>query len=113
MTEKTWLGHSTPKHSDQDLVGNIEQVKATIEHASRARRSTDPKIGQDTCVYERIIEGTNSLMRVPVLFDYPNYDQGQLLGKALSAFMLDEGKWDSGQVGDIFWVADKEKKEIK
>jgi len=27
--------------------------------------------------------------------------------------MLDEGKWDSGQVGDIFWVADKEKKEIK
>jgi len=95
------------------LVGDIEQVKATIEHASRARRSTDPKIGQDTCVYERIIEGTNSLMRIPVLFDYPDYDQGQFLGKALSVFMLDKGQWDSGQVGEIFWVADEAKKENK
>lgn len=111
MTEKTWLGHSIPKHSDQDLIGDIEQVKETLEHASRARRSTAVPHGADTCVYERIIEGTDLLMRIPVLFDYPNYDQGQLLGKALSVFMLGEGEWDSGQVGEIFWIADEAKKD--
>jgi hypothetical protein len=50
-------------------------------------------------------------MRIPVLFDYPTYDQGQLLGKALSVFMLDEGQWDSGQVGEIFWDASSEQKD--
>jgi hypothetical protein len=104
MTEKTWQQHSIPRHSDQDLVGDLEQIKATLQKASRARRSTDPYIGQETCIYERFIEGTNLLMRVPVLYDYANYEQGQLLGKATSAFVLEEGRWDSGQVGEIFWL---------
>jgi hypothetical protein len=69
--------------------------------------------GKDTCVYERIIAGTNSLMRIPVLFDHPNYEQGHLLGRATSVFMLDAGRWDSGQVGEIFWVASEEQKDEK
>ena len=47
-------------------------------------------------------------MRIPVIFDGPEYDKGQMLGRATTAFMLDEGQWDSGQVGEIFWVAANE-----
>jgi hypothetical protein len=113
MTEKTWQGHSMPRHSDQDLVGNLEEIKATLSDASRARRSTDPDIGNDTCIYERFIEGTNLLMRIPVLFDYSTYDQGQHLGKVTTAFVLDKIDWDRGQVGEIFWVSPKVEKEKK
>ena len=113
MTEKTWFGHSIPRHAEQDLIGDIEQVKATLCNASRVRRSTDPYIGPTTCVYERIIPTTSSLMRIPVLFEYPNYDQGQLLGRAMSVFMVEEGEWDSGRVGEIFWVAEEKQKEQK
>jgi hypothetical protein len=111
MTEKTWQQHSIPRHSEQDLVGDIEEIKATLQNATRVRRSTDPKIGKDTGIYERMIDGTNLLMRVPVLFDFPTYHEGQHLGKVTSAFILGQGQWDSGQVGEIFWVSNQGEKD--
>jgi hypothetical protein len=50
-------------------------------------------------------------MRVPVLFEYDDYEHGQRLGYILSIFMLGPGEWDSGQVGEIFWVAPETTKE--
>ena len=88
-------------------------VQARIDTAVKERAAVVLERGKDTCVYERIIAGTNSLMRIPVLFDHPNYEQGHLLGRATSVFMLDAGRWDSGQVGEIFWVASEEQKDEK
>jgi|HubBroStandDraft_2_1064218.scaffolds.fasta_scaffold394609_2 hypothetical protein len=109
LTEKTWLQHSIPRHVEQDLVGNVEHVKATVEDPDRARRSTDAHHGQDSCIYEKVIGGTNSIIRVPVLFDSKDYEKGGLIGRVMTVLMLGPGQWDSGQVGKIFWIADRGK----
>ncbi len=111
LTEKTWFQHSIPRHSDQDLVGNVEHVKATVVDPDRARRSTDAHHGEDTCIYERAVAGTNSLIRVPVLFDSSEYGKGGLEGRVMSVFILGAGEWDSGQVGEIFWVRPTKEKD--
>ena len=67
--------------------------------------------GKDTCVYERAVVGTNSLIRVPVLFDSPEYEKGGLEGRVMSVFILDAGDWDSGQVGNIFWERPTKEKD--
>ncbi len=110
LTEKTWYGHSIPRHSDQDLVGNVENVKATVVDPDRARRSTDVHHGEDTCIYERAVIGTNSLIRVPVLFDSPEFEKGGLAGRIMTAYILGPGEWNSGQVGQIFWMRPTEEK---
>lgn len=113
LTEKTWQQHSIPRHAEQELVGDLEHVKATLTKASRLRRSTDPHHGPDTCVYERFVENTNLLMRVPVLFPEPTYEDGNLLGYVMTIMTLPEPQWNSGQVGEIFWAADEVEKDEK
>jgi len=113
LTQKTWEQHSIPGHSDQDLVGNIEHVKAAVVNPDRARRSTDPHHGAETCIYERVHAESNFLVRVPVIFDSPEYDKGFLLGRIMTAFMLPPSEWESGQVGEIFWVRPAKEKDEK
>ena len=112
LTERTWLGHTTPRHSDQDLVGKVEHVQATVQDPDHARRSTDKHHGQDTCVYERVVTGTDSVMRVPVIFDSPAYEQGGQTGRVMTVYILEPGA-GGGQVGEIFWTADRLKGKEK
>lgn len=107
LWEKTWKGHTIVKHDDQDLVGKLEHVQRTVQDPDHARRSTDANIGKDTCIYERVVTGTNQIMRVPVLFDSPNYEAGGLLGHVMTAFIPEPGS--RGKVGEIFWTADRSK----
>jgi hypothetical protein len=89
----------------------VENVKATVVDPDRARRSTDAHHGMDTCVYERVVEGTNSLIRVPVLFDSSEYEKGGMEGRIMSVFILGADEWESGQVGKIFWVRPNKEKD--
>lgn len=111
LTHRTWQGHTIPKHDAQDHVGDLESVRATVENPDHIRYSTDEHHGQDTGVYERIITGTTMLMRVPVLFDSPEFVHGGQEGRIMTAFVPFPPS--GGNIGKIFWMADRKKEGKK
>jgi hypothetical protein len=62
-------------------------------------------------VFERFIAGTKLLMRVPVLFDSPEWEQGGMYGRIMTIMTLPPHEWDSGQVGEIIWLSSEEEKK--
>jgi hypothetical protein len=109
LYEKTWLRHTTPKRTERDeLVPSIEEVRSTVETPSWLRRSTHPELGNDSCIFEKLIETHNRILRVPVLFDPGHgYDDANSHdeGVVMTAYYPDGS---GGKVGEIFWVAAKD-----
>lgn len=106
LWQKTWEGHTLLRHAEQDHIGDLEKVRATVEDPDQMRRSTHPKIGADTCLYERIVSGTtNALMRISVLYDSSQYEFGGQQGHITGIYMPEPGS--GGYIGEIFWQAER------
>jgi hypothetical protein len=107
LWEKTWEGHSKPRHAEQDHIGDLKKVQATIEDPDQMRLSTHPVVGSDSCLYERTVAGTNALMRIAVIYDSPGFQVGGLQGHVTGIYMPEPGS--GGYVGEIFWLAERMK----
>ncbi|MGA3053634.1 MAG: hypothetical protein ABSD63_05460 [Candidatus Korobacteraceae bacterium] len=110
LWEKTWLGHITIRHDDQDISSKIDNVRDTVRDPDYARRSRHKTLGATTCIYQKVIGETNEILLVPVLFDSPTYESGGLLGHVMTAYISEPGMM-SFNVGEIFWTADRLKEK--
>jgi hypothetical protein len=110
LWEKTWLGHTIIRHDDQDLSSKLDNVRDTVRDPDHARRSREKTHGDPTCIYQKVVEGTNAILLVPVLYESPNYEFGGLLGHIMTAYIAEPGMM-SFNIGEIFWTADRLKEK--
>ena len=107
LWEKTWQGHTLLRHAEQDHIGDLEQVRTTVADPDLMRHSTHPIIGTDTCLFERVVAGTDDVMRISVIYDNPNYLAGGNRGHVTGIYMPEPGS--GGYIGEIFWTAERVK----
>jgi hypothetical protein len=101
----TWEQHAS-KHTFDKVPATAEHFYQVIIDPDYARRSLDPVIGYETCIFERFFEAEQDRFFVPVLYEgvvVPgDYDQGGKKGKVLSGY-FQGGQNLSRFIGEIFW----------
>ncbi|MDR3723569.1 MAG: hypothetical protein P4K83_03680 [Terracidiphilus sp.] len=109
LYEQTWLNHIVPKHGPQygEELPDLKDIREAIQKPDQMRRSSHPEIGQDTCIFEKIVGDSGHLLRTPVFYsDLPSgetYDLGRGKGHATTAYFPDPGS-QSQNVGEVFWA---------
>ncbi len=98
------------RHDDQDISGKLDNIRDAVRDPDHARRSRDANHGDTTCIYQKVDEGTNSVLLVPVIFEDPNYEAGGLTGHIMTAYIHEPGYF-SFNIGEIFWTADRLKEK--
>ena len=101
---KTWEMHAS-KHVFDSIPTTQEHFYQTIMDPDYARRSLDPIIGNEACVFEKYFEDEQQSFLMPVLYEgviVPrDYDQGGKKGKVLSGYFQNGPM--SKHIGEIFW----------
>lgn len=101
---KTWEQHAS-KHAFDLIPTSQEHFYQTIIDPDHARRSLDPIIGNEACIFEKFFEAEQQRFFMPVLYDgvvVPgDYDKGGKKGKVLSGYFQNGPM--SGHIGEIFW----------
>jgi hypothetical protein len=111
LYEKTWLIHTLPKH-DEDPP-DLGDVRESVLNPDQARRSLNPNIGNESCVFEKFIGPDNRLLRTPVIYDLGpgrTYEAGGNSGRVMTSFYPDPLSRNRN-VGEIFWSKPTESKE--
>jgi hypothetical protein len=101
---KRWEDHAS-KHAHDKTPTNQEHFYQTIVDPDHARRSLDPVIGTETCIFEKFFEDEGERFLMPVIYDGVtapgDYDQGGKSGKVLTGY-FQYGPM-SRNIGPIFW----------
>ena len=114
--EETWIYHAS-KHAFDKVPVTQEHFYQAIVNPDHARRSLDPVIGHESCIFEKFFEEEQRSFFLPVIYDGVespgDYDQGGKKGRVSTGF-FQQGKI-SGSIGEIFWSNPKpdDKKEQK
>jgi hypothetical protein len=108
LYEKTWLIHTAPKHCPEygEVLPDLGDVRESVLKPDQIRRSKDPVIGSQSCIFEKFIGAENHLLRTPVYYDLEpetTYEAGISSGKVATSFYPDP-PYQSRNVGEIFWV---------
>jgi len=111
---RTWEIHAE-KHAFDKIPSNPEHFYQTITDPDHARRSLDPIIGPEACVFEKYFEGEQQRFFMPVLYEAVavpgDYDQGGKKGKVLTGYF--ENGPMSQHIGEIFWSKQTPDKDSK
>lgn len=101
---KTWEQHAS-KHAFDKTPATDEHFYQSIMNPDHARRSLDPVIGHEACIFEKFFEAEQQRFFMPVLYEGVvnpmDYDQGGKKGKVLSGYF--ENGPMSRYIGEIFW----------
>ena len=114
---KTWEQHAS-KHAFDKIPATEEHFYQAIVDPDHARRSLDPDIGNESCIFEKFFESEQQRFFVPVLYDGVvspgHYDQGGKKGKVTTGY-FQSGPNMSRFIGEIFWskVKPNDKKGTK
>jgi hypothetical protein len=114
---KTWEQHAS-KHTSDKIPATEEHFYQAIVDPDYARRSLDPEIGYESCIFEKFFETEQQRFFVPVLYDEVkvagDYDHGGKRGKVLTGY-FPSGPNMSRFIGEIFWskVKSDEEKDTK
>jgi hypothetical protein len=102
--ENTWLIHAS-KHTFDEVPVTTEHFYQAIVDPDHARRSLDPVIGHESCIFQKFFEVEQKTFFLPVIYDgvsiSGDYDQGGKKGRVSTGY-FQFGKM-SGSIGDIFW----------
>lgn len=102
---KTWNLHAE-KHTFDKVPATEEHIFRTVTDPDHARRSNDPDVGHETCVFEKHFVDEGQAFIVPVIYDgveeAGDYDQGGKAGRVTTGYFPDGGRL-SKHVGQIFW----------
>lgn len=101
---KTWEQHAS-KHAFDAVPASQEHFYQTIMEPDYARRSLDPIIGNEACIFEKFFEAEQQRFLMPVLYEgvtIPgDYDKGGKKGRVLSGYFQNGPM--SSHIGEIFW----------
>jgi len=101
---KTWEFHAS-KHAFDKTPATEEHFYQAIVDPDHARRSLDPVIGHETCIFEKYFEPEAKRFFVPVIYDGVetpgDYDQGGKEGHITTGYF--ENGPLSRYIGAIFW----------
>lgn len=105
---KTWDFHAS-KHTFDKTPANQEHFYQTIMTPDHARRSLDPAIGHEACIFEKFFENEQKRFFMPVIYEgvvIPgDYDQGGKTGHVATGY-FEYGPM-SKYIGPIFWSRPK------
>jgi hypothetical protein len=102
--QKTWEQHAS-KHAFDKTPATEEHFYQSIMNPDHARRSLDPVIGPEACIFEKFFEAEQQRFFMPVIYEGiatpGEYDQGGKKGRVLSGYFQDGPM--SRYIGEIFW----------
>lgn len=115
LYEKTWQMHISAKHVPLygEELPDLGDIRESVINPDQLRRSVHPEIGNETCIFEKFIGSTNTLLRTPVIYTLApdaTYEQGKADGHVTTSFYPDT-QYQSRNVGDIFWTKPKKEGE--
>jgi hypothetical protein len=108
LYEKTWLFHTAQKHNPAygEILPNLGDVRESVLNPDQIRRSLDPVIGTESCIFEKFIGPESQLLRTPVIYDLSPgtaYETAITSGHVMTSFYPDP-PYRSVNVGEVFWV---------
>jgi hypothetical protein len=118
LYEKTWQIHTSKKHNPvfNEELPDLGDVREAVLNPDQMRRSMEPTIGWQTCIFEKFVGNDNQLLRAPVYYDLEpgqSYEVGERSGWITTSFFPDP-PYLSRNVGEIFWTkSDSEEKGNK
>ena len=108
-----WEQHIS-KHEFDKYPVTEEHIYQAIIDPDQARRSLDPIIANEACIFEKFFQAEQQLLLVPVLYEEViapyEYEEGGKKGKVLTAYFPDQ-RGLSSTVGPVFWTKSDGKKE--
>jgi hypothetical protein len=106
---ETFDFHVTPRHGDDLTPATEEHIYQTIIDPDHARRTLDPAMAGEACIFQKFFDAEQQNFLVPVLYDeiavLNDYEQGGKQGKVLTGYFPYLGRL-SGSIGEIFWSKD-------
>lgn len=109
--EKTWELHAS-KHAFDQTPTTQEHFFQAIVDPDYARRSLDPVIGNEACIFEKFFEAEQKRFFLPVIYDGVeaphDYDKGKKKGRVMTGYF--QNGPTSANIGEIFWSKSKGKK---
>jgi phosphoketolase len=101
---KTWELHAS-KHATDVTPATPDHFYYTVTDPDHLRRSLDPAIGHEACIFERYFEPEQKRFFVPVLYDGVvtrlDYEEGGKKGRVMTGYF--ENGPLSRYIGEIFW----------
>jgi hypothetical protein len=105
LYEKTMAGHIS-KHEMDKFPTTEEHIYQGVTDPDHARRSLDPVVGHETCVFEKMFQSIGQRFFASVIYDGVanpgDYDEGGKTGHVTTGYF--PGKpTNSRYIGEIFW----------
>lgn len=100
-----WEQHAS-KHAFDKVPASEEHIYQAVVNPDHARRSLDPDIGSQACIFEKFFENEQQCFLVPVLYEEVveplDYENGGKKGRVLTGYFPARQNV-SRTVGEIFW----------
>jgi len=94
------------KHANDEVPTTEEHIFQTVTNPDHARRSLDPVVGSETCVFTKHFEAEGFPVVVPVIYDdlvkAEEYEHGGKTGRVTTGYFETRGYF-SKFIGEIFW----------
>jgi phosphoketolase len=101
---KTWEIHAS-KHALDATPATPDHFYHTVTDPDHLRRSLDPEIGHEACIFEKYFAPEQKRFFVPVIYEEVvvplDYEQGGKKGRVMTGYF--ESGPMSRHIGEIFW----------
>jgi phosphoketolase len=101
---KTWEMHAE-KHAFDRTPATQDHFYYAVTDPDHLRRSLDPEIGHEACIFEKFFEPEQKRFFVPVIYEEVvaplDYEKGGKKGRVMTGYF--ENGPLSKYIGEIFW----------